>query len=161
MIAVKPPDASTFAPEENVIIGNVAFYGATAGEAYVCGAAGERFAVRNSGGDAGRRGRGRPRLRVHDRQPRAVLGPVGRNFAAGMSGGIAYVYDPDGTFAGRCNHDMVDLLSLDAAGAAEPNNMVWQHALHTGSTLAWHMLGDWEETWPRFVKVLPRDYGRK
>ena len=160
VIAVKPPDASTFAPEENVIIGNVAFYGATAGEAYVCGAAGERFAVRNSGATLVVEAVGDHGCEYMTGGRVAVLGPVGRNFAAGMSGGIAYVYDPDGTFAGRCNHDMVDLLSLDAAGAAELNNMVWQHALHTGSTLAWHMLGDWEETWPRFVKVLPRDYGR-
>lgn len=77
-----------------------------------------------------------------------------------MSGGIAYVYDPDGTFAGRCNRDMVDLLPLDVADAAELNTMVWQHGRHTSSKPARHMLGQWEETWPRFVKVLPRDYGR-
>ncbi len=90
----------------------------------------------------------------------AVLGPTGRNFAAGMSGGVAYVYDPDGSFAGRCNQDMVDLLPLDAADAQELNNLVWQHAVSTGSSVAWHMLSDWDSVAGDFVKVLPRDYQR-
>ncbi|MBP6016580.1 MAG: glutamate synthase large subunit [Candidatus Promineofilum sp.] len=160
VIAVKPPEASTFLPEENIIIGNVAFYGATAGQAYIGGVAGERFAVRNSGATLVVEAVGDHGCEYMTGGRVAVLGPVGRNFAAGMSGGIAYVYDPDGTFAGRCNRDMVDLLPLDAADAAELNTMVWQHGRHTSSKPARHMLGQWEETWPRFVKVLPRDYGR-
>ncbi len=160
IIAIKPPDSSLFVPEENVIVGNVAFYGATSGAAYIRGAAGERFAVRNSGativvetvGDHGCEYMTGGRV--------VVLGPTGRNFAAGMSGGIAYVYDPDGTFAGRCNQEMVDLIPLDEADAQEVNDMVWKHALHTGSTPAWHMIANWDATWPRFIKVLPKDYGR-
>ena len=160
VIAVKPPDGSGFVPEENIIVGNVAFYGATAGEAYIRGAAGERFAVRNSGATVVVEAVGDHGCEYMTGGRVAVLGPVGRNFAAGMSGGIAYVYDPDGTFGGRCNTEMVDLLPLDEADAAELNHMVWQHALHTGSTPAWRMIGHWDETWPRFVKVLPKDYGR-
>ncbi len=160
VIAVKPPDGSPFAAEENVIIGNVALYGATAGEAYISGVAGERFAVRNSGATAVVEAVGDHGCEYMTGGRVAVLGPVGRNFAAGMSGGIAYVYDPDGAFGGRCNSGMVDLLSLDAADVEELNDMIWKHALHTGSSLAWRLLGRWDETWPRFVKVLPKDYGR-
>ena len=89
-----------------------------------------------------------------------MLGATGRNFAAGMSGGIAYVFDPDETFNRRCNLEMVDLLPLDEADARELADMVWKHALHTGSMTAWRMIGRWDETWPRFIKVLPKDYGR-
>jgi glutamate synthase (ferredoxin) len=90
-----------------------------------------------------------------------VLGLTGRNFAAGMSGGIAYVLDLDGDFATRCNVSMVDLEPLsDPEDIREVNEMVWQHAFHTGSRVAWRVLRNWQETWPRFVKVFPKDYRR-
>ena len=159
-LIIKPPDGSAFAPEENIIIGNVAFYGATSGEAYIRGMAGERFAVRNSGATAVVEAVGDHGCEYMTGGRVAVLGPTGRNFAAGMSGGIAYLYDGDGTAAGRCNRDMVDLLPLDAADAQELNNMVWKHAVYTGSTIAWHLLADWDSASARFLKVLPKDYGR-
>ena len=90
----------------------------------------------------------------------AVLGATGRNLAAGMSGGIAYVLDVDGRFAARANSDMVDLLPLDDADTRELNDMVWKHAVYTGSTVAWHLLAEWDTARERFVKVLPKDYGR-
>ncbi len=160
IIAVKPPGGSNFAPEENVIIGNVAFYGATAGAAYIHGVAGERFAVRNSGATIVVEAVGDHGCEYMTGGRVVVLGPTGRNFAAGMSGGIAYVFDRDGAFGDHCNLEMVDLLPLDESDARELNEMVWKHALHTGSAMAWHMIGHWDEAWPRFVKVLPKDYGR-
>ncbi len=159
-LIVVPPDGSTFVPEDNIIIGNVAFYGATSGEAYIRGAAGERFAVRNSGATAVVEAVGDHGCEYMTGGRVAVLGPAGRNFAAGMSGGIAYVLDGDGGFAGRANTDMVDLLPLDEADAQELNDMVWKHAVYTGSTVAWHLLADWDAARARFVKVLPKDYGR-
>ena len=159
-LIVKPPDGSIFVPEDNIIIGNVAFYGATGGEAYIRGAAGERFAVRNSGATAVVEAIGDHGCEYMTGGRVAVLGPAGRNFAAGMSGGVAYVRDDDGSFAGRCNLDMVDLLPLDEVDAQELNDLVWKHAVYTGSTLAWHMLADWDTAAGHFVKVLPKDYGR-
>ncbi len=159
-LIIKPPDGAAFTPEENVIIGNVAFYGATGGEAYIRGAAGERFAVRNSGATAVVEAVGDHGCEYMTGGRVAVLGPAGRNFAAGMSGGIAYVYDAEATFAARCNRDMVDLLPLDEADARELGDMVWKHAVYTGSAVAWRMLADWDAARDRFVKVLPKDYGR-
>jgi glutamate synthase (NADPH) large chain len=159
-IIVKPPDGSIFLPEENIIIGNVAFYGATGGEAYIRGAAGERFCVRNSGVTAVVEAVGDHGCEYMTGGRVVVLGSTGRNFAAGMSGGVAYIFDGDGSFSGRCNPDMVDLILPDEANVRELNNLIWQHAIQTGSTLAWHMLSDWETVWPQFVKVLPKDYGR-
>ena len=159
-LIIVPPDGSTFVPEDNIIIGNVAFYGATAGEAYIRGAAGERFAVRNSGATTVVEGVGDHGCEYMTGGRVAVLGATGRNFAAGMSGGIAYVLDTDDRFAGRANSDMVDLLPLDDAGARELNDMVWKHAVYTGSTVAWRLLADWDAARERFVKVLPKDYGR-
>jgi glutamate synthase (ferredoxin) len=159
-LIIVPPDGSAFAPEENIIIGNVAFYGATDGEAYIRGVAGERFAVRNSGATAVVEGVGDHGCEYMTGGRVAVLGAAGRNFAAGMSGGIAYVLDSDGGFAGHANRDMVDLLPLDDADGRELNDMVWKHAVYTGSTLAWHLLADWDAARGRFVKVLPKDYGR-
>jgi glutamate synthase domain-containing protein 2/glutamate synthase domain-containing protein 3 len=159
-IIVKPPDGSIFIPEENIIIGNVAFYGATGGEAYIRGAAGERFCVRNSGVTAVVEAIGDHGCEYMTGGRVVVLGSTGRNFAAGMSGGVAYVFVGDGSFYGRCNLDMVDLTAPDETDVRELNNLIWQHAIQTGSTLAWHMLSDWEAIWPQFVKVLPKDYGR-
>ena len=112
-IAIRPPEGSTFAAEENVIVGNTVLYGATAGKAFFRGLAGERFAVRNSGADAVIEGVGDHGCEYMTGGHVVVLGPTGRNFAAGMSGGIAYVLDEDGGFAGRCNHELVDLEALE------------------------------------------------
>ena len=119
-IVVFPPRGSTFVPEQNIIVGNVALYGATAGEAFFCGVAGERFCVRNSGASVGGRGRGRPRLRVHDRRPRGrARARPGATSPPGMTGGIAYVLDEDRDFATRCNKEMVQLHRCDDAEEAE------------------------------------------
>jgi glutamate synthase (ferredoxin) len=160
---VYPPEGSTFAAEENVIIGNVAFYGATGGEAYVRGLAGERFCVRNSGVRAVVEGVGDHGCEYMTGGQVVVLGRTGRNFAAGMSGGIAYVLDQEGDFAVRCNRAMVDLERLDGmqpAEIAEVKAMVQRHAQVTGSALAWRVLLRWDELLPQFVKVLPQDYRR-
>ncbi len=159
-LIVKPPDEAAFNPEESIIIGNVAFYGATGGEAYVRGLAGERFAVRNSGVRAVVEGVGDHGCEYMTGGRVVVLGPTGRNFAAGMSGGIAYVLDERGDFAMRCNQEMVELEPLTETDAQEVNDMVWQHAYYTGSRLAWRILSHWEQKRPFFVKVLPKDYKR-
>ncbi|MFN2135254.1 MAG: glutamate synthase large subunit [Candidatus Promineifilaceae bacterium] len=160
-LIVRPPEASTFVPEENIIVGNVAFYGATGGEAYIRGVAGERFCVRNSGVTAVVEGVGDHGCEYMTGGRVAILGPTGRNFAAGMSGGIAYVLDSDGDFASRCNQQMVDLEPLsDNEDIRELNDMIWQHAFHTGSKVAWHILNKWDEMQQRFVKVFPKDYKR-
>jgi glutamate synthase (ferredoxin) len=160
-IIVYPPEEATFKPEENIIIGNVAFYGATAGQAYIYGMAGERFCVRNSGLEAVVEAVGDHGCEYMTGGRVIVLGPTGRNFAAGMSGGIAYVFDESGDFPGRCNQEMVSLLSLeDEAEIASLKEMIWRHALNTGSRQAWQFLAHWSEMWPSFVKVLPRDYER-
>ncbi len=160
-IIVRPPEESTFVPSENIITGNVAFYGATGGEAYIRGLAGERFCVRNSGVHAVVEGLGDHGCEYMTGGRVVVLGMTGRNFAAGMSGGIAYVLDMAGDFHSRCNQQMVDLEPLvEPADIRELNDLIWQHAFHTGSQVAWRILGRWQEMWPRFVKVFPKDYKR-
>lgn len=160
-IIVLPPEGADFAPEENVIIGNVAFYGATAGEAYIRGMAGERFCVRNSGVHAVVEGTGDHGCEYMTGGRVVVLGKTGRNFAAGMSGGIAYVLDLDGSFAGRCNKEMVLLEKLaDSREISEVKDMIWRHVHYTRSQYAWRVLANWEEMLPRFVRVIPRDYKR-
>ncbi len=160
-IIVYPPAGSTFAPEENIIIGNVAFYGATDGQAYIRGKAGERFCVRNSGMTAVVEGVGDHGCEYMTGGRVVVLGDTGRNFAAGMSGGIAYVIDWKGDFWRRCNTEMVDLDALvDPCEAEEVRMMVHTHAEATGSLLGYRILADWEEALPRFVKVISKDYKR-
>ncbi len=159
-IIVRPPENATFTPEANIIIGNVAFYGATSGEAYIRGLAGERFCVRNSGVHAVVEGVGDHGCEYMTGGRVVVLGPTGRNFAAGMSGGVAYVWDVDGRFEERCNLEMAALERLEEEDVQELNNMIWQHAFHTGSQVAWNILGQWDEMWPQFVKVMPKDYKR-
>ncbi len=160
-LIVYPPTGSTFRAEENIIIGNVAFYGATGGEAYVRGMAGERFAVRNSGVHAVVEGVGDHGCEYMTGGRVVVLGRTGRNFAAGMSGGVAYVLDWEGDFATRVNPEMVGLETLgDGAEATELKAMVQRHADLTNSELAWRILIRWEELLPRFVKVMPKDYKR-
>ncbi len=160
-IIVYPPAGSTFVPEENIIIGNVAFYGATSGEAYIRGVAGERFCVRNSGIHAVVEGVGDHGCEYMTGGRVVVLGHTGRNFAAGMSGGIAYVLDPEGDFNRRCNQDMVDLERLaDPAEIQEVEEMIRRHAFYTNSELAARILNRWPAMAGRFVKVIPKDYKR-
>jgi glutamate synthase domain-containing protein 2/glutamate synthase domain-containing protein 1/glutamate synthase domain-containing protein 3 len=160
-IIVYPPAAASFAPEENIIIGNVAFYGATSGEAYIRGVAGERFCVRNSGAKAVVEGVGDHGCEYMTGGKVVVLGRTGRNFAAGMSGGMAYVIDWEGDFKNRCNKEMVDLDILEDAEEIEDlRQMIQKHAEATGSLLAYRVLADWQATYPRFVKVMPKDYKR-
>ena len=159
-LAVYPPRASTFVAEENIVIGNVALYGGTAGEAYVRGVAGERFAVRNSGVNAVVEGVGDHGCEYMTGGRVVILGRTGRNFAAGMSGGIAYVLDPTGTFAQRCNPGMVDLETLDDEDDELVRRLVRRHVDHTASANGQAVLEQWETARPAFVKVMPRDYKR-
>jgi len=160
-IIVYPPAEATFVPEENIIIGNVAFYGATGGEAYIRGVAGERFCVRNSGVQAVVEGVGDHGCEYMTGGRVVVLGRTGRNFAAGMSGGVAYVLDEAGDFATRCNQEMVGLEKLqDPDEMAELAAMIQQHAQYTGSTLARRVLDQWPTIAAKFVKVMPKDYKR-
>jgi glutamate synthase (ferredoxin) len=160
-IVVYPPKASTFVAEENVIIGNVAFYGATSGDAYIRGMAGERFCVRNSGVNAVIEAVGDHGCEYMTGGRVVILGPTGKNFAAGMSGGIAYVLDEHGGFDKRCNKEMVKLYKLDdAEEIAEVRGMIQRHAEYTQSEKAWKVLGLWEAYMPKFVKVYPNDYRR-
>ena len=159
-LVIRPPAASTFVSERNIIIGNVALYGATGGEAFVRGVAGERFAVRNSGAHAVVEAVGDHGCEYMTGGRVVIIGSTGRNFAAGMSGGIAYVLDPDRTFAGRCNPGMVDLETLSDDDDTLVHGLLARHAELTGSTVARRLLRDWRDTRPRFVKVMPRDYKR-
>ena len=160
-IVVYPPADSHFKPEDNIIIGNVGFYGATSGEAYVRGMAGERFCVRNSGVTAVVEGVGDHACEYMTGGKVVVLGRTGRNFAAGMSGGVAYVHDSDGNFPSRVNREMVDLEELaDPAEIAELRALVERHVRATGSGRGKRMLAGWAGAVKRFVKVMPRDYRR-
>jgi glutamate synthase domain-containing protein 3 len=159
-IAVRPPRGATFVAEENVIVGNVVLYGATSGEAYIRGVAGERFAVRNSGATAVVEGVGDHGCEYMTGGRVAVLGRTGRNFAAGMSGGVAYVFDARGDFAGRCNQELVDLEPVGAADERELREMLERHAALTGSGVAASLLAGWSHAVATFVKVMPRDYKR-
>ena len=160
-IVVFPPKGSPFAPEDNVIIGNVAFYGATGGEAYINGVAGERFCVRNSGLSAVVEAVGDHGCEYMTGGKVVVLSRTGRNFAAGMSGGIAYVLDPDGDFVTRCNREMVDLEDLEDQDELQiVRDMVSRHVQYTGSKRAAEIFLSWEEWAPKFVRVIPKDYKR-
>jgi glutamate synthase (ferredoxin) len=160
-IIVFPPEGSTFVPEENVIIGNVALYGATAGELYIRGMAGERFAVRNSGVNAVVESVGDHGCEYMTGGRVVVLGPTGRNFAAGMSGGIAYVLDETGDFPRNCNLEMIKLHKLDDPEEIDlVESMIRRHANYTKSERAWKVLAMWEDLVPKFVKVYPNDYRR-
>jgi glutamate synthase (ferredoxin) len=160
-IIVYPPEGSSFDPSENVIIGNVAFYGATSGSAYIGGMAGERFCVRNSGIDAVVLSVGDHGCEYMTGGRVIVLGPTGRNFAAGMSGGIAYVLDETGVFPRNCNKEMVKLFPLeDLEEIEQVRGLVRKHAEYTRSERSWKVLALWDELVPRFVKVYPNDYRR-
>jgi glutamate synthase (ferredoxin) len=160
-LIVYPPKGSTFVAEDNIIIGNVALYGATAGEIFVRGMAGERFAVRNSGVNAVVEGVGDHGCEYMTGGKVIVLGRSGRNFAAGMSGGIAYVLDEAGDFKNRCNMELVALEKLtDADETEEVWKLIQRHQAYTQSERAAKILGDWKNFIPKFVKVLPQDYAR-
>jgi glutamate synthase (NADPH) large chain len=160
-LIVYPPAGSTFLPEENILIGNVALYGATGGEAFLNGMAGERFAVRNSGAMAVVEGLGDHGCEYMTRGLVVVLGRVGRNFAAGMSGGIAYVLDESGDFAERrCNRAAVDLEAVPAEDEAFLLSLINRHAELTASPRARWVLENWEQMLPKFVKVFPQEYKR-
>ena len=185
-IVVRPPAGIARDPRANIIVGNTVLYGAISGEAFFNGVAGERFAVRNSGATAVVEGVGDHGCEYMTGGVVVVLGKTGRNFAAGMSGGIAYVYDPEGAFSTLVNPAQVDLLPIAAGpdadeGTGRPTQrprsvhdfgmgdmlrhdaerlriLVERHQLHTGSKLAGELLADWDAALTRFVKVMPRDY---
>ena len=160
-IVVYPPQASTFVPEANVIIGNVALYGATSGEAYFRGIAAERFCVRNSGAWAVVEGVGDHGCEYMTGGRAVILGPTGRNFAAGMSGGVAYVHDPRDQFLTNCNLGLVELEKVDTPEARdELRGMIDNHRRYTGSTVAEAILERWDKAVDEFVKVMPIDYKR-
>ncbi|MEL7190207.1 MAG: glutamate synthase large subunit [Pseudomonadota bacterium] len=187
-IIVRQPDGAPRKADENIIVGNTVLYGAIAGEAYFGGVGGERFAVRNSGAIAVVEGAGDHACEYMTGGVVVVLGKTGRNFAAGMSGGVAYVYDPDGSFSTRVNHAQVDLVPVSSEadtdeGTGRPQQrgrsvhdfgmgdmlrhdaerlriLIERHQLHTGSAVAGELLGDWETSLSKFVKVMPRDYQR-
>ena len=160
-LIVRPPRNAAFVAEENVIIGNVALYGATSGEAFVRGVAGERFAVRNSGAQAVVEGVGDHGCEYMTGGRVVVLGQTGRNFAAGMSGGMAYVLDTDGSFALNCNLDMVALEHLeDAAESEAVRALIARHVGLTDSAVGERVLQSWPELSQQFVVVMPRDFKR-
>jgi glutamate synthase (NADPH/NADH) large chain len=161
-LVVRPPldAAKTFVAEDNIIAGNVILYGATAGELYLRGVVGERFCVRNSGATAVVEGVGDHGCEYMTGGRAVVLGPTGRNFGAGMSGGIAFVYDPDSTFVNRLNLEMVDLEPLDEDDLQWLRETIRVHGQETGSPVAARILQGWHDELRRFRKVMPKDYRR-
>ena len=160
-IIVCPPAASTFAAEDNILIGNVALYGATSGEAFFRGLAAERFCVRNSGAACVVEGVGDHGLEYMTGGHAVILGPTGRNFAAGMSGGCAFVHDPGDRLLGNCNLEMVELEKVvESEDIVELKSLIAKHHKYTGSTVAARILQNWDDELPRFVKVMPIDYKR-
>ena len=156
-----PPRTAAFSPTENVICGNVSFYGATSGKAFILGPAGERFCVRNSGAHVVVEGVGDHGCEYMTGGRAVVLGPIGRNFAAGMSGGVAYVWDQDGHAAPHINRGMVELEAVtEPADVAELRALVEEHGRVTGSSRAKRILATWDVQLAKFIKVMPRDYKR-
>ena len=157
-LAIYPPANATFNPESNIIIGNVAMYGATSGELFVRGCAGERFAVRNSGATAVVEGIGDHGCEYMTGGRALILGSTGRNFAAGMSGGIAWVYDPDHKFAENCNPEMVDLDQLTPKDEEQIIALLNRHLHLTKSDVARQLLANWVIASGKFIKVFPKEY---
>jgi glutamate synthase (ferredoxin) len=157
-IIVVPPDEAAFVPSENIIAGNVALYGATSGEAFIRGMAGERFCVRNSGAITVVEGVGDHGCEYMTGGVAVILGETGANFAAGMSGGIAYVLDENGRFSERCNHSMVSLTEPDAEDGKQLKALLKKHLAYTGSDVAKRILKDFSASARLFVKVMPNDY---
>jgi glutamate synthase (NADPH/NADH) large chain len=160
-LVIYPPKESTFKPEENILVGNVCLYGATGGKAFFRGQAAERFCVRNSGAQAVIEGVGDHGCEYMTGGRAVILGPAGRNFAAGMSGGIAYIWDPENEFEPNCNMEMVELESVESeADSEELRSLIEEHAERTGSTVATEVLDNWSSALGQFVKVMPTDYKR-
>ena len=160
-VVIVPPERSTFTPEENTIIGNVALYGATGGKAFIRGIAGERFCVRNSGAEAVVEGVGDHGCEYMTSGKVVVLGPTGRNFAAGMSGGEAFVLDEGGVFPDLCNTEMVALEQVETKEDIEAlRRILSDHLRYTGSANAERVLANWDEMLPKFIKIMPLDYKR-
>jgi glutamate synthase (NADPH/NADH) large chain len=160
-LIVYPPKQSTFTPGENILVGNVVLYGATRGQAFFRGRAAERFCVRNSGAHTVIEGVGDHGCEYMTGGRVVILGPTGRNFAAGMSGGVAYVWDPHNALLQNCNLGMVELEKLEAEeDIAEVRNLIELHQQYTGSAVAGDVLADWESAIPKFAKVMPIDYKR-
>jgi glutamate synthase domain-containing protein 3 len=160
-LVIYPPREATFIPEENILVGNTCLYGATSGEVYLRGVAGERFAVRNSGVRAVVEGVGDHGCEYMTGGVIVVLGKTGRNFAAGMSGGVAFVLDERDSFTPLCNLSMVDLEPVvDLKDIEILGTLIGRHYRLTGSTLAGKVLQHWEGFLPKFVKVMPQDYRR-
>ena len=160
-IAIRPPQGSNFVAEDNIIIGNVALYGATDGKAFIRGKAGERFCVRNSGAEAVVEGVGDHGCEYMTGGTVVVLGNTGRNFGAGMSGGIAYVYDPDNDFSNRFNPGLADLEPLKEDNDIESlKTLIKEHQDSTDSEPARKILNNWDKSIESFKKVMPRDYRR-
>ena len=159
-LIVYPDKRAGFVPEDNIIIGNVAFYGATSGRAFIRGKAGERFCVRNSGATVVVEGVGDHGCEYMTGGTAIILGETGRNFGAGMSGGLAYVYDVKGAFNTNCNMEMIGLEATDPEDAAYLQSMIRMHFEKTGSSVARFLLDDFENQLRNFVKVFPSDYKR-
>lgn len=160
-LIIKPFNRVCFNPHENIIIGNVALYGATSGEVYIRGIAGERFCIRNSGACAVVEGVGDHGCEYMTGGTVVILGTTGRNFAAGMSGGVAYIYDANGDFADYCNKDIVLLESLEEIGdKLKVQKLILKHAQYTGSEIAQNILENWDSCVQKFVKVIPSEYKR-
>ncbi len=160
-LTIYPDKGATFVAEDNILVGNVCFYGATNGTAYIRGVAGERFCVRNSGAEVVVEGIGDHGCEYMTGGKTVILGKTGRNFGAGMSGGIAYVYDADGDFKDKCNMEMIEFEQVHATAEIEDlKSRIETHQQKTGSTLAERLLADWDATLTKFVKVIPTDYKR-
>jgi glutamate synthase domain-containing protein 3 len=157
---VRPSQDATFRAEDNAIVGNTVLYGATSGKAFFRGLAGERFAVRNSGAVTVVEGVGDHGCEYMTGGRVVVLGPTGLNFAAGMSGGVAYVLDVDGGFRSRCNTELVGFDEITPDEALELRGWIEEHQERTGSPVAERVLDAWDDELSRFVKVMPHDYKR-
>lgn len=159
-VVVRPDPSSPFVAEEQIIAGNVIGYGATGGEIFLRGQVGERFCVRNSGATAVVEGVGDHGCEYMTGGRVAILGPTGLNFGAGMSGGVAYVYDPTGEFPAKVNYEMVALEQLTDDDRAELRSLVERHQAYTESAVAQRLLDDWDVSVTKFVRVMPLDYKR-
>ena len=159
-IIIYPNKKATYKPENNILIGNTTFYGAIDGEAYLRGVAGERFCIRNSGVFAVVEGVGDHACDYMTGGRVVILGPTGRNFGAGMSGGIAYVYDTDGKFKSRCNMSMVELQTVAAEDEATIRDLLYKHHKYTGSPAAKTIADDFNSHKDLFVKVMPLEFKR-
>jgi glutamate synthase (NADPH/NADH) large chain len=157
-LIVYPDKTATFIPENNIIIGNVAFYGATSGQSFIRGKAGERFAVRNSGATLVVEGVGDHGCEYMTGGVAVILGATGRNFAAGMSGGMAFVYDTQQQCSSLCNHEMVDLDPVAKEDISLLKGLIQKHFDTTGSSVAKFILADFDNQLKQFIKVFPRDY---